>query len=140
MALTSTPVYVQQPFSKIVQFTSSTSTSSPTLLLAATTNGCKLESILIANTDTTNARTVAFYLYSSLTSTNYQLTQNVISAGVGGADGNPLELLGNQLPCRFDTNGNPYLYLDPNTSLYAEPTTSLTSGKFLNFFVFGAAL
>lgn len=138
MAVTSTPIFPQTLLSVPVQFTHSTSTSSPTQLLAAQTNGCKLEAILVASTDT-SAHDLNLYL--TVSATNYLIGTISIPATAGTVDSIPqVNLLdSSQLILPKDANGNPYLYLDPNTSLYAAPAATLTTSDVWNIVCMGGA-
>lgn len=143
MAATPTPVFPQTPLSNLTQFTSTTSTSVPTSILAAQTNGALIEDILVTNSDTV-AHDVNLYI--TVSSVNYQIGTISIPSGAGFTDtipavnllaavtsGSPL------LPLPLDVNGNPYLYLSSAASLEAIPAVALASGKFINFLVMGGA-
>lgn len=138
MTVTATPIYPQSLLSKPVQFTSSTSTTVPTQLLAAQTNGCKLEAIMVSSTDTSPRN---LNLYINVSSTNYLLGTVSIPATAGDTNAIPaVNLLASaNLPLPKDPNGNPYLYLDSNTSLTATPATSITSTDVWNIVCMGGA-
>jgi hypothetical protein len=136
MAVSNVPFFPQALLSPPTQFTNSTSTSTPTQLLAAKTNGVKLEAILVASTDT-SARDLNLYL--NVSSTNYLIATVSIPAGAGTTNNIPAVNLLSALtgaspllPIPKDSNGNPYLYLDSSTAVYAAPGTTLTSGKVWN--------
>jgi hypothetical protein len=141
MALSNVPFFPQALLSPPTQFTNSTSTSTPTQLLAAQTNGVKLEAILVASTDT-SARDINLYL--NVSSTNYLIATVSIPANAGNSDSVPAVNLLSALtgaspllPIPRDSNGNPYMYLDSNTALYAAPATTITSGKVWNIVPIG---
>ncbi len=143
MAVTATPIYPQSILSKPTQFTSSTSTSTPTQILAAQTNGAKIETILVASSDT-SAHDINLYL--NVSSTNYFIGTVNIPITAGTVDTIPavnllsaLSSSASLLPLPKDANGNPYLYLDSATSLTAAPAVALTSGKLWNIAVIGGA-
>lgn len=143
MAVTATPIFPQSILSSPVQFNSSTSISTPTTILAAQTNGCKLEAIMVSST---NATPVVFALYVNVSSTNYLMGQVNIPANAGNSATIPavniLDALtsgSSLLPLPKDANGNPYLYLSSSTTLTALPTSSLTSSDFWNIVCIGGA-
>lgn len=142
--VTSTAIFPQSLFSKVVQFSSTSSTSVPTALISAQVNGCKIEQILISSTDTA-ARDLYFYVNAG--STNYQISNISIPITAGVADTVPTVSLFKatsggsvMLPLSTDANGDPYLYLDPFTSLYAQPSPSgITASKTINILAMGGA-
>jgi hypothetical protein len=141
MAVSNVPFFPQALLSPPTQFTNSTSTSTPTQILPTKTNGVKLEAILIASTDT-SARD--FNLYLNVSATNYLIGTVSIPASAGNSNSTPAVNLLSALtgaspllPIPKDSNGNPYLYLDSSTALYAAPATTITSGKVWNIVVIG---
>lgn len=143
MAVTPTPIYPQTLLSVPTQFTNSTSTTVPTQILPSQTNGCKLESIMVSSTDT-SARN--FNLYINVSATNYLIGTVAIPASSGNSATIPAVNLLQALtgvsfliPLPKDANGNPYIYLDKNTSLFAAPATSITSADVWNIVCMGGA-
>jgi hypothetical protein len=143
MAVTNTPIYPQALLSVPTQLTNATSTSTPTQILAAQTNGAKIEAILVASTDT-SARDLNLYL--TVSATNYFIGIVSIPITAGTVDTVPsvnmltaLTSSSALLPLPNDSNGNPYLYLDPNTTLKILPGSTITSGKDINLVVMGGA-
>ena len=141
MAVSNVPIFPQALLSPPTQFTNSTSTSTPTQLLAAQTNGAKIEAILVASTDSTQR---SINLYLNVSATNYLICNVTIPASAGTTNTVPAvnvlsALTGASplLPLPRDANGNPYLYVDSNTSIYAAPSSTITSGKVWNIAVIG---
>lgn len=137
MTVTATPIYPQSVFTAPVQFLPATSTSVPTSLIAAATNGQKIEKILCSSTDT-SARDIQ--LFVNFSSTNYMLGTVTVPAGAGNTNAVPtvdlLSILASgipQIPLNVDAFGNKYLYLDANCALFAEPLTTITTAKVINF-------
>jgi hypothetical protein len=141
MAVSNVPFFPQALLSPPTQFTNSTSTSVPTQILGTKTNGAKIEAILVASTDT-SARD--FNLYLNVSATNYLIGTVSIPANSGNSNSAPTVNLLSALtgasallPIPKDSNGNPFLYLDSNTALYAAPATTITSAKVWNIVVIG---
>lgn len=143
MSVTPYPVYPQSLLSVPTQFTDSTSTSVPTQILAAQTNGAKIEAILVASTDP-DPKFINIYL--NVSTTNYLIATVNVPGAAGDVDTVPtvnvLTALYNgatlfALPT--DANGNPYLYLDSNTALYAAPESTISSDDVWNIVVMGGA-
>lgn len=143
MAVTATPIFPQSLLSKPTQLSNATSIVTPTSILAAQTNGAKIEKILVSSTDT-SARDVSVFL--QVAAVNYLLGTVSIPINSGNTNALPtVDILSalvatvKQLPLAVDANGNPYLYLDPSTSLFILPLTTITAGKFINVHVQGGA-
>ncbi len=132
-AVVNTPIFPQTLLSPVVQFTSGTSTTTATQLIGTQSNGIKLEQIIVSSTDI--AHDINLYLQRS--GTNYQICTVSIPATSGTIDSVPAVsvLKSSQLPLSTDNNGNPYLYLDSGTALYAAPAVALTSGKVWNILI-----
>ena len=143
MTASNLPIFPSTLLSAAVQFTNSTSTTVPTTILAAQTNGAKLEAIMITSTDT-SARDVSVYV--TISATNYLLGTVSIPAGAGLTDTVPavnfLTALSSgaaMLPLPVDANGNRYLYLQSTASLTATPGTTITSAKTIQIITVGGA-
>lgn len=140
--VTATPIFPQSLFNKVTQFTSATSTGTPTQIMSAQIpDGIKVEGIIVSSSDTSD-RSVGLYLNAG--STNYAIATIIIPLAAGTATAVPavnlLSALGGAnplLPLPRDNNGNPYLYLDEFTSLNAQPNANITSGKAINFAIIG---
>lgn len=145
MAVSNVPIFPASILNKVVQFTSTTSTSVPTSVITAQANGCKIEQILVSNSDT-SAHDVNLYINAG--STNYQVCAISIPLSAGIVDSVPAVSLFKALtgtstmfPLTLDANGNPYLYLDNLTSLYMQPgsSTAVAASKVINIHVSGGA-
>ena len=143
MAASNLPIFPSTLLSSPTQFTNSTSTSTPTSILAAQTNGAKIEAILVASNDT-SARDIN--LYVNVSATNYFIGCVSIPAGAGTIDTVPavnlltaLSTGAALLPLPVDANGNRYLYASSATSITAAPGTTITSTKLINLVVIGGA-
>jgi len=146
MAFSNSPIFPASLLSKVVQFTNTTSTSVPTSVISAQVNGCKIEQILVSNSDTV-AHDVNIYINAG--STNYQIGTISIPLSSGILNGIPAVSLfkavnstgSTLLPLSLDANGDPYIYLDPQTSLYmqAGSSTAVTSGKTINIVAIAGA-
>lgn len=143
MAVTPTPIFPQTLLSKTTALTNATSTTTPTNLLSAQTNGCKIEEILVSSTDT-SARDLQIYI--NIGATNFLLCTVAIPATAGFVNNiatvsifSALSGATTLFPLPKDPNGNPYLYLDPSSSLTAEPLTTITTGKQIAVTVIGGS-
>jgi len=139
MAVTNTPVYVQAPqlwacalLNSTGAFTFAANSNVVTNLvsvLAAGTNGSKIEAINVSTTDTSPNTLQLLVLQASVL---YVLTTVSIPAQSGFTTSAPsVNILANaQFPgLSYDSQGNKYFYMPSGTTLYAGTTSIVTSAK-----------
>ena len=134
MAVTATPIY-PQALVNAVQTIAPADTTAVKTIVAAGTNGTKVERILITSTEPTTVRDVV--LYWTISATNYTLGIFAIPALAGTADTIPtislFDLVNNgnapMMPLCYDTNGNRYMYLASGTTLSISCTTTVTTAQ-----------
>ena len=137
MTVTATPIFPQGIVNSIVTIVNATGTSAISLV-AAGSNGTKIENINMTSTDNASAYTVNLFAYIS--ATTYQIGCINLLINSGNVDTIPSInfLTSPQLPnLPKDSNGNPYIYLANGTSLYVSVGSTVTSGKTLTFFAQG---
>ena len=129
MAVTATPVFVQNPKITPASFTNSDSANTKKTVATAGANGMKVTAVLATSTDTSN-RTGQLWLTRSATS--YLLGSTVVTtlAGTDGATATqnllPASLMGG-LP--RDNDGQVYLFLESGDTLQVSFTAQVTSAK-----------
>jgi len=136
MAVTSTPIYPQAITNNVLAIVNGTGTTI-TNLVTAGTNGTKIESINVSNTDTI-AYTLQFYI--TISATNYLIGTVTLPLSSGNTvAAPPLDVItrGNFPSLAVDANTNPYLYLASGSSLSVAVTVAVTSGKTVTLFVQG---
>lgn len=131
MTVTATPIYPQAINSSSQQILPADTTTLKTLYTAGT-NGSKVESILLTNTDTAAAYAIQFSV--TISATTYLLgTVNVpLSSGNTIAAPSINALQSSNLPLSFDAFGNPYLYLASGAVLKINSLTTVNSGKIVS--------
>ena len=134
MALSNVPVFVQTPNRGIYQYTNGNGTTAETLYTAAT-NGSKVTAIIATSTDTSN-RTFNIFLHNG--STSYLLATAIVpaSSGLDGSTPSVNCLNSGLIPgLPVDNDGQQYLFLVSGDTIQVQLTTSsVTSGKFVNFY------
>jgi len=129
MSVTATPIYPQSIVNDVLAIVNATGTTVTTLVTAGS-NGTKIESLNLSNTDAGSAYVVQLFVVVS--STNYLIgTVNVpLSSGNTVAAPAVSALTRANIPAlAIDANGNPYLYLASGSSLALAVTVAITSGK-----------
>lgn len=131
MALTPTPVCVQNPKNSNLVFNSGYVANTVTTLITAGPNGNKIVSITAVSNDT--ATHVGQIFNVSVTGTATLTSYAVLpSAGNDGSTANAdMMFLWNGLP--RDNDGQKYFFLEPNQTLGISSTSTLAVGKTLTF-------
>lgn len=135
------PIFPQQ-ITNGVQSILPADTSNKKVIYTAGVNGSVIESILISNTDASNAYLLHLYLSTSGTNAaDYLLATVTVNANAGNnAITSPLSVFSNinqtglvtsatNIILNRDSNGNPYLYLAPTNTLTILSTTTVTTAK-----------
>jgi len=136
MTVTATPIFPQTVQNYVVQIANADASNSKTIATAGT-NGSKIETLVVASSDT-SARDVSFFI--TISSTNYLLGTVSIPANSGNTNALPLvDILRNaQIPgLAYDANGNKYLYLKNGATLTCTALTTVTSGKLISINAMG---
>ncbi|HEY9755248.1 MAG TPA: hypothetical protein V6C97_08805 [Oculatellaceae cyanobacterium] len=136
MAGTATPIFPQTVMNWAQQITNANGTSLQTLVTGGT-NGSKVESLMISNTDTV-AHDVQFWV--TISSVAYLLTTVSIPASAGNSDSVPaVDILRSaQIPgLAYDPNGNKYLYVANGSTLSIGLLVAVASGKLVQGFAQG---
>jgi hypothetical protein len=137
MAVTATPIFAQT----IVNGTQTilpADTTTVKAVLAAGTNGTKVEMLAVTSTDTT-ARDLGIYLTISATSYLIGTVSIPITAGFTNAIVTVDILRSTQLPfLPFDAMGNRCLYLASGTTLSVGTLTTVTTAKQITITCMGA--
>ena len=132
MAVTNTPIFPQLPTSWGAILTSSSSITVPTALVPTTTNGARVDSLIVTTTNSAGALT--FQLYKTVGSNQllYATINIPLSSGSTTA-ALPINILSPALipGLPVDGPGNPYIDLAPSDSLQIMVTAAPASGKFL---------
>lgn len=136
MAVTSTPIYPQTLMSGVAQILPADTSSLKTLYTAGT-NGSKIETILVTNTDSTSAYLITLTVVIS--ATNYIIGTVNVPLSSGNTNAAPaINILSNSnIPLNKDSNGNPYLYLATGAILKVNSSTTVTTAKVLSFLAQG---
>jgi len=136
MSVSNVPIY-PQTIINATQIIAPADTTTVKSLVAAGTNGTKIESIIVQSTDTSN-RDLA--LYATISGTNYPLTTIQIPLNAGNTNSVPaVDIIRSaQIPgfC-YDTSGNKYLYLANGTTLSIATLTTVTTAKQITVFAQG---
>jgi hypothetical protein len=127
MAVTATPVFVQNPKVTPVAFVNATASTKQTIVSAGA-NGTKVLAMFATSTETATART--FNIWLTRSGTSYLLiTYTVpINSGFDGVAA-PLNMFSNWPSLPVDNDGQRYLFLESGDTLQASCTTSITAGK-----------
>jgi hypothetical protein len=137
MTVTPTGVYAQTLENFIVSIANADAQTKKTLV-TPTTNGTRVNCIAVSSTDT-SARDITVGV--TISATNYDLFTVSIPATAGTADNVPTVFLFNQAQIPnlcFDAYGNHYVDLKSGTTLYVYAPVTVTSGKQINVFGYGA--
>jgi hypothetical protein len=133
MAGTATPIFPQTMENWAVALTTTTATT----LVTGGTNGTKVESIMVASSDTT-ARDLVLSVNNGSTSFPIGIVSIPITAGTVDTVPSVAIFRSAQLPgLAIDANGNPYLYVASGWSLQVAVATAPTSGKQFTVFAQG---
>lgn len=127
--VTDTPVFIQTPRAYKVQIVSASGTTAQ-VLAAGGPNGTKVLSIVASNTNSGAGYNVTISVLRG--TTTYVLTTVNVPASSGNLASTPPVALLNLttipgLP--VDSDGNPYIYLEPTDTLQASVSVAVTSGK-----------
>lgn len=127
MAVTATPIY-PQTFTSTIGTIAAGDTTTAKLCYTAGANGSKIESIIIANGDA-STRTMTLSVKQS--ATNYTIGTFTLPASAGtSVSVAPYNAIGSSSTIgavlNKDSNGNPYIYLAPGSSLYLASGATVT--------------
>ncbi len=131
MAVTATPVFVQNPKLGKTSILPADTTTLKTVVTAGT-NGSKVSAIIASSTDT-GTRIVQLYLTRSATDFLIGSTIVAIGAGTDGA-ANTSNLLTSIPGLPVDNDGQPYLFLENGDTLRAKVTVTVTAAKEIDVF------
>lgn len=134
MANTFTPPYPQTIKNIAGQILNATASNKVTVATAGS-NGSIIKSFWVASTDTT-ARNVNFYLNAGGSGTDQLICTLTIPITAGDdAATNVVDVLRNSLftGTSYDAFGNKVLYLQASSTIKVAATTTVTSGKELDF-------
>ncbi len=136
MTVTATPIFPQTIQNYVVQIANADASNSKTIATAGA-NGSKIETLVVASSDT-SARDISFFI--TISSTNYLLGTVNIPANSGNTNALPsVDILRNpQVPgLAYDANGNKYLYLKNGATLTCTALTTVTSAKLISINAIG---
>ena len=135
MAVTATPIYPQTINPTVARIQNSDSTNKVTLYTAGT-NGCRISNIMVTSTETSSAKSLAFYITSS--GTDYLIgTVNIpANSGFTTSAATVFPIATTQfVSLDVDANGNRYFTLKSGQVLKASVAVAMTSGKFMDFYI-----
>jgi|SRR5581483_1979063 len=135
--MTATGVYAQTLQNFIATIANSDGQTKKTLVTPAS-NGTRLNCIVVSSSDTSN-RDITMGV--TISATNYDLTTVSIPLTAGTVDNVPAVSIfkSTQIPgLTTDAYGNPYMDLKNGTTLYFYAPVTVTSGKQINIFGWGA--
>jgi hypothetical protein len=136
MSVTATPIF-PQALRNSVQTILPADASAVKAVLAAGSNGSKVEALNVTSTDT-SARDVTIYV--TISATNYLIGTVSIPLNSGNTNSAPsVDILrSSQLPAlAFDANGNRFLYLASGSTLSIACTSTVTTAKQITVFAQG---
>jgi hypothetical protein len=138
MAGTTTPNYLQAPPRSFGIEVTAGDGANNRALVSSGTNGTKVESILVTNSDSTNRDIV---MKVSISGSVITVGTIAVSAGSGTTNVAPTVnvLYNSQIPgVSRDNNGNPFFYLGTNANLLFATTTTVSAGKSVGILAYGA--
>jgi hypothetical protein len=137
MAVTSTPAFLQVPNVGVQKILPADTTTLKTIFTAGS-NGSKVESIMLAGTDSAN-KDVQIYLTRSATDYLIGTTQLLANAGFTNAIAPKNFMNDNNVLATFNTdnNGNRVLHLMNGDVLKAKVLSSVTASKEISIIVQG---
>jgi hypothetical protein len=133
MAGTATPIFPQTIRNGAAEILPASGSTVVTLATGGT-NGTKIESLNLINTDT-NAYSIQMVV--QISSVSYILGVLALAASTGYSSTVPAlaPLRNGNIPgFAFDSNGNPYLYLASGATLGFSSTTTVSTGKAIHIF------
>jgi hypothetical protein len=136
MPVTATPIYPQTVKNWTVQIANADASNKKSLV-AGGSNGSKVEMISVSSTDTSD-RDINVYLNDG--STDHLLGTIKVPLSSGNTNAIvPVNFLSNtQNPCTpYDAMGNKYIYVMNGYTLKVAATTTVTSGKIIDFIAQG---
>ena len=141
MAANNNPIFPNVLRSAAVAFTSTDGTTAKSIYAGAT-NGARIDSIMITNTDTA---AYTFQLFLNISATSYLIGSANIPASAGNTSAvQPVNLLpaigaasGGPSPFVTDPYGNLVLYLGASVALYGGVTGAITAAKTMAVSVYG---
>jgi len=130
MAVTATPVFVQNPKITPAAFTNADSANTKKTIASAGSNGSKVVSINVSSTETANARVLQIWLTRSATSYLLASFSIIVNSGFDGIVPSVSMMashIWSSLP--VDSDGQTYLFLESGDTLQASTTTQVAAGK-----------
>lgn len=130
MAVTATPVFVQNPKITPAAFTNADSANTKKTIVTAGSNGSKVTAVTVSSTETANARVVQLWLTRSATSYLLASASVAVNSGFDGTVA-AVNLLASYIwpGLPVDADGQPYIFLESGDTLQASITTQVAAGK-----------
>lgn len=140
MAVTNTPVFLQNPKHYSVQLTTGSGSSTAVTVATGGTNGTKITSVILSNSDSTANNCRIGIVSSGGTFLVMGFSSVAIGAGYLSSTGNPAVNLFAIPGLPIDNDGQTYALLNSSLETLAVALTAVISsaGAFMNINAFGA--